>query len=262
MADNPKDEYPKVPPFIIKGTSGKAAKGPASQSRPPSQPPTRRNGEPSQRGMLSVLVLIISLFSLGIALLGGAWVGTDVLARGMDNQVGLVPKVLAIGLAYLVGWIISLFGSRILGNLLLPSLIRMYSYIVLAGICGLQFAIIYKLFLQNYTLFGFGKYLIMMSAGLLALIGLHLILENHSLVPYAFPIIAISLAHLFLTVIHYVFLENEEAKFVYFWGDLGFFIFTSTVGGLMVAHLGLLNGLRRWVGKIFNQKNTQFVPPK
>ena len=260
MADN-KNDLPKVPPFIIKSTSGKTVQEPASQPRPV-QPPTRRNDEPSQRGMLSVLILIISVLSLGVSLLGGAWVAIDILTRGMSNQVGLFPKILAIGLAYMVGWVVSLFGCRILGNLLLPTIIKAYSYTVLAGICGLQFAVIYKLSQQGYDVSKFGKYLIMMSAAMIALIGLHLILENHSLVPYAFPIIAISLGHLFLTVIHYVFLEVDEAKFVYFWGDLFFFMFTSVIGGLMVAHLGLLNGFRKMVNHIFHQKNTQFVPPK
>ena len=257
-----KEDLPKVPPFIIKGTSGKAAKEPASQPRPVNQPLMKRNGQPSQRGMLSVLVLIISLFSLGIAMLGGAWVAIDILANGLGNQIGLGPKVIAVALAYLFGWIVSMFGARILGNLLLPTLIKVYSYIVLAGICGLQFAIIVKLLQQEYNLTKFGMYMIMMSSGLIALIGLHLILENHSLVFYAFPILAISLAHLFLIVFHYVFLEKVEENFVYFWGDAAFLLFMSTIGGLMLAHFGLLDEVRELIDHIFNQKNTQFVPPE
>lgn len=261
MADN-KNNLPKVPPFIINSTSGKAVQEPASQPRPVNRSPMRRNGQPSERGMLSVLVLIISFFSLAIAMLGGAWVAGDILIHGLGNQIGIFPKVLAIGLAYLVGWTVSLFGSRILGNLLLPTIIKVYSYITLTGVCGLQLAIITKLMAQSYDVFKFGKYLLMMSAGLIALIGLHLILENHSLVKYSFPILAISLAHLFLIVFHYVFLENDETKFVYFWGDFAFFLFTSIVGGFMLAHLGMLDGFRRLIDQIFNQKNTQLVPPE
>lgn len=262
MADKPKDEFPKVPPFIIKGATGKATYEPASQPRPPNQSTMRKNGGPSQRGMLSVLVLIISLFSLGIAMLGGAWVAADILVNGLSNQIGIFPKVIAIGLAYIVGWVVSQFGSRILGNLLLPTFIKIYSYITLAGVCGLQLAIISKLMAQGYDVFKLGKYMTMMSAGLFALIGLHLILENHSLVPYSFPILAISLAHLFLIVFHYVFLETDETKFVYFWGDFTFFMFTSVIGGLMLAHFGMLDGFRRLIDQIFNQKNTQLVPPE
>ncbi|MGQ9834214.1 MAG: hypothetical protein ACUVRJ_10550 [Candidatus Villigracilaceae bacterium] len=33
------------------------------------------------------------------------------------------------------------------------------------------------------------------------------------------------------------------------------------VNVLMLAHLGLLNGLRRWLERVFSQQNTQFVPP-
>ena len=117
MADN-KNDLPKVPPFIIKSTSGKTVQEPASQPRPV-QPPTRRNDEPSQRGMLSVLILIISVLSLGVSLLGGAWVAIDILARGMSNQVGLFPKILAIGLAYMVGWVVSLFWLSHTGKLII-----------------------------------------------------------------------------------------------------------------------------------------------
>lgn len=85
----------------------------------PSKTTMKRNDGPSQRGMLSVLVLIISFFSLGIAMLGGAWVAGDILVNG---------------LAYIVGWVVSLFGSRILGNLVLPTFIKICSYITLAGV--------------------------------------------------------------------------------------------------------------------------------
>jgi hypothetical protein len=211
--------------------------------------------------MLSVLILLISAISLGIALAGGAWVGFTVLLEGMSGQTNMLPKIVAIGLAYLVGWLVALFGIRTLGNLILPFFIRVYAWLTLAGVSVLQIAIISKLFKQAYSMPKFGVYVLMFGVGLGALVGLHLILEKHTLAPFSFPILFISLAHLYLIVFHYVFVPEEKVKFDYLWGDVIFFLITSAVSLLMLAHLGLLNGLRRWLERVFSQQNTQFVPP-
>ncbi|MFZ5820669.1 MAG: hypothetical protein ACOYYJ_12290 [Chloroflexota bacterium] len=264
MPDQRKD-LPKVPPFVINGTSGVPAREPVSQPVP-ARPVAAQPGKPnhqhvSQRGMLSVLILLISAISLGIALAGGAWVGFTVLREGMSGQANMLPKIVVIGLAYLVGWLVALFGIRILGNLILPLFIKAYAWLTLMGISVLQIAIISKLFKQAYSTPKFGVYVLMFGVGLGALIGLHLILEKHTLAPFSFPILFISLAHLYLIVFHYIFVPEEKVKFDYLWGDVTFFLITSAISLLMLAHLGLLNGLRRWLERVFNQKNTQFVPP-
>ena len=101
----------------------------------------------------------------------------------------------------------------------------------------------------------------MMGTGFLALVGFHLIVEKHNLVPFSFPILAVSLFHLILIVAHYVFPELEEDKYIYFWGDAAFFLFTTTMGVLMLAHFGLLNGMRDLIDNKFNPKDNLFVPP-
>ena len=261
MTDKPKDEFPKVPPFVIKGTSGKTTKEPASQPRTPNQPPSRKNGRPSERGMLSVLLLLITSISLGIAMAGGAWIGFGVLQGGIANQTGLIAKIIATGLAYGVGWIVGLFGIRMLGNLILPFFIKAYTWITLAGICVLQIAIISKLFKQAYSFEKFGMYVIMFGAGLLALIGLHLLIENQNMVLFSFPLLAISLAHLYLIVFHYVFIPSENVKYEYLWGDAFFFLITAIVSTFMLAHLGILAGIRASIDQAFRNKTNRFVPP-
>jgi hypothetical protein len=261
MTDKPKNEFPKVPPFIIDGTSGKATLEPASQPRSANRPPARKNGRPSERGMLNVTILLISSISLGIAMMGGAWIGFGVLSEGVANQTNLFPKIIVVGLAYLVGWIVSLFGVRTLGNFLLPFFIKTYAWITLAGICILQIAIISKLFKQAYSAPKFGAYLVMYAAGILALIGLHLIIEKHNLVPFSFPLLFISLAHLYLIVFHYIFVPEERVKYEFLWGDVVFFIATTAVSILMLAHFGMLNGLRKRIDSAFSKNDNIFVPP-
>jgi hypothetical protein len=286
MADN-KNDLPKVPPFIIKGTSGKAAQEPASQPRPVSKPPERRNGQPSERGMLSVAILLISAISLGIALLSGAKFAYDILSykppdeanqgQSIENSdtaptqeqateesetpgkyEGAFSKVIVVGLAYLVGWFFTALGIRVLGNLMLPLIIKFYAWMTLSGLVVLQLAIISRLFEQAYKWDNFIRYLSLYSAGLLALVGLHLVLEKNSPVFYGIPILLTSLAHLFLTVFHFVFLP--DVIYGKLWGDLVFFAVTTTVSVYMMARFGILKGSRRLVDRMFNPKDSRFIP--
>jgi len=145
--------------------------------------------------------------------------------------------------------------------LILPFIIKGYALIILVGICALQIAIITRLFKQQYNINKFTLYLLMFGAGLVALVGLHLIIEKHNLIPFSIPILAISLMHLVLIVVHYVFLPLEASQYRYIWGDAVFFLFTGVVSTLMLAHLGLLNGFRNGIDGIFNAKNGHFMPP-
>lgn len=75
------NDLPKVPPFVFKGMSGKAFQEPASRPRPVNRTPAKKNGQPSERGMLSIVVLLISAVSLGIAMLSGAYFAYDILKK-------------------------------------------------------------------------------------------------------------------------------------------------------------------------------------
>ena len=210
--------------------------------------------------MLNAAVLLISSLSLGIALTSGAWIGFGVLQNGMGNQPGLIARIAATGLSYLVGWIVGLFGMRKLWNLILPFVIKAYAWVTLSGIAFLQIAIISKLFKQAYSLEKFVAYVIMYGAGLAALIGIHLLIEKHNLVPFSFPILIISLAHLYFIVFHYVFVPNGKVKYEFIWGDITFFLITSIVGVLMLAHLGILTGLRNRIDRKLGENTDHFVP--
>lgn len=289
MADKPKNELPKVPPFIIPGASNRHAEEPAPQAAHGTQAPrstAQENNHFSQRGVVSLAISLISLVSLGISMLSGAWFAYGILKQDADTSTNatsqdappvetesqevappeetaksgqIIAGIIVIGLVFAVGWVSGLLGIRVLGNLILPFFIRVYAILTLGGIIYLQFRIIEKLFRQEYALVNFIKYLSMFSAGLLALVALHLMLEKHSLVPFSLPILFTSLAHLYFIVFHYVF--TTEVKYEYLWGDIIFFFATTLVSMLMLAHFGLLNGMRRWIDRRFSPKDNQFVPP-
>lgn len=256
MADKQKEEFPKVPPFHIVGASGKEVES-FTEVPPPPKSPVQKNAYPSERGMLNLSMTLISTISLGIAMLSGAWFTYGILE---GDKEGILSKVLAVGLAYSVGWIVSVFGIRVLGNLILPYIIRIFAWVVLGGVVILQIIIISKLFKQAYEFQNYIKYLTLFGAGLVALIGLHLLIENHSLVLFAIPILLTSLAHLYLIVFHYIFVSGViHAKI---WGDIFFFFITAVVSLLMLAHFGLLNGFRNFMDRKFSPKDNPFVPPE
>ena len=254
MADNPKEEFPKVPPFHIVDASGKKVE-PSNGEHPSPKPPVQENGYPSERGMLNLVMMLISSVSLGIAILSGAWFAYGILE---GNKEGIFSKIVVVGLAYFVGWLVGVFGIRALGNFVLPYIIKIFAWIVLSGVVILQIIIISKLFRQEYQIENFVKYLLIFCAGMIALIGLHLILEEHRLGLFAIPILLTSLAHLYFIVFHYIFLP---VKYEYIWGDVIFFFITITVSILMLAHFGILNGFRSFMDRRFSPKDNPFVPP-
>jgi len=292
MADKPKNNLPKVPPFVIPGASNQHAEEPAPRNTHVVRAPKSRNNDEPNLGMFNTLILLISVISLGVAMLSGAWFAYGVLkpepesadqtseqfeqpqeevpadttdsegnvaAEADDQMLSTLSKIIVVGLAYVVGWIVSVVGVRTLGNLILPYAIRIYAWIILGGIITLQILIISRLFQQEYQTTSYIKYLSLFVAGLIALIGLHLILEKHNLVPFAIPILLTSFAHLYFIVFHYVILT--DVKYDYLWGDIIFFIVTTLVSLLMLAHFGLLNGIRRLITRIFSPKDNQFASP-
>jgi hypothetical protein len=229
MSQQPKDNFPKVPPFI--------------PDRPPQKTKTTDNGD----GILRLTMLLISAITLGVALVSGGIIAASIFI--LDGNRDYLPyKLITIGLAYLIGWVIGLVGIRIYNSLILPLVINVYAWLTLAGISGMYIVIIYKLFLQQYELINFMKYLTVLGVGFIALIGLHLLIENNFRV-FAIPLLIIGMVHLYLIVYHYVILSG--VKYDYLWGDLVILLGMGVTSGLMLAHVGMLNFLRRWVDSWF-----------
>jgi hypothetical protein len=213
-----------------------------------------RNGNRlSQRGMLSILMLLASMSALGIALLSGAWLVFDILGTGLENSLITLPvKGLVIGLAYAVGWLTAMIAIRVYGNLVLPFIINYLIWGCLIGVCALYVLILQRLYDQEYNLLRFFAYLIMMTAGLGAMVGLHLIIEDHDLRPLSIPLLVISMIQLGLIVIRYVF---TDANPTYLWKDLLFFLVMASFGYLMLAHIGLLKPLRMQLTQYFDRNS-------
>jgi len=208
--------------------------------------------------MLSIVMLLVSLVALGIAILGGAKVVFDILADKSDTPTSVVVilvQVIVIGVAYLVGWVTAMVAIRVYGNLILPILINWITWGFLLGVCYLYIAILKRMYNQPEELGRFLKYLVVMAGGLTALVGLHLIIEDHDLRPFAIPLLIISLIQLGMIVIRYVF-DIEDVNPGFLWKDLVFFFTMTTVSISMLAHWGILEPFRNKLTNYFDRNST------
>jgi hypothetical protein len=205
--------------------------------------------------MFSIAMMLFSVGGLTIAMLAGARLVFDILGEGLANSLdGLVVKVIAVGLAYLVGWLTAMLAIRVYGNLVLPLIINFFIWATLVGICFLYLQILIRLFNQAYELPKFIAYLAIMGAALGGMVGLHLIVEGHDLRPLSIPLMIINLLQLGLIVFRYVF--TSDAKLGYIVYDLIFFMAMSAFSIFMLAHIGLLEPLRRSITGYFDRNST------
>lgn len=230
------------------------SRSPNTRPRGPSPVLPRSGHRVSQRGMLSILMLMASVGALSIALLAGARLVFDILGAGLENSLPSIPtKALVIGVAYLVGWITAMVAIRVYGNLVLPFIINFMIWGCLIGVCALYVLILQRMYDQTYNWLRFWAYLTIMTGGLGAMVGLHLIVEGHDLRPLSIPLLVISMFHLALIVFRYVFtVANPD----YLWTDLVFFVMMAGFGYLMLAHLGLLTPLRSRITTYFDHNST------
>lgn len=215
-----------------------------------------RNGRKvSQRGLLSLAMLILCMGAFGSAALGGAKVVFDILGDGTRAEfVIIVAQLIVVGLAYAVGWVTAMVAIRVYGNLVLPILIDLFTWGCLLAICCLYIFILQRMYGQPDDLFKFLKYMLVMAGGLVALIGFHLIVEGHSLRPFSIPLLVINLIQLGVIVLRYVF-DTEKVHAGFLWKDLVFFSMMMIVSVSMLAHWGILEPLRTRLTSYFDRNS-------
>jgi hypothetical protein len=208
-------------------------------------------GSVSQRGLLSISMLLFSVGGLSIAMLAGAKLVLDIFEVGLEASLnGLVIKVIVIGLAYFVGWATALLAIRVYGNLVLPFIINFYIWACLIGICTLYLMILQRLYNQEYNLLRFIAYVAVIASAALGMIGLHLLVDGHDLRPLSIPILIIGLIQLGLIVLRYVF--TPDAKPGYLIYDLIFYAGMAVFSVFMLAHIGILGPVRRQMAYYFD----------
>ena len=206
-------------------------------------------------------MLSVSMGSLGISLIGGAKLIMDIFNEGLKNsfdQIG--PKVIVLGLAYGVGWLTAMVAIRVYGNLVLPTLIHWLTWACLAGVCALYLVVLMRLHKQAYDIQHYWAYFLIIFSGLGAMVGLHLIIEDHDLRPFSVPLLIISLIQIAAIVHRYVF--TADAKPDYLWKDLLLFFAMAAFAIFMLAHWGMLEPLRHQLTNYFDRNSTSIRTDK
>lgn len=218
---------------------------------------TISGGEKSRSG-LSMLTMILGWVTLTLAMIGGAKLMLDILTDGLEMS-GWLAKVISLGLTFLLGWVVSLVCIRVFGNLILPVVVKVYIFLVVGGILLLYGRVAQKLFFEAFNpLAHYSRYSIAIGVGFAVLIGLHLLLEDHDLRPFAMPFLFGGVAHLSGMVIHYVFMNGKPVDI---WADVYFFAMMMVLALLMLAHLGIFNLPRRIIKRL-SDGHDQTLQPK
>ncbi|HJR79053.1 MAG TPA: hypothetical protein VJ821_03205 [Anaerolineales bacterium] len=216
--------------------------------------PLRNGKKISQRGLLSLAMMLSSIGALTFALLGGARLILDIFSVGLESSLnGLSTKAFVIGLAYIVGWLAAMVAIRIYSNLILPIIINLFTWGCLAGVCILYLLVLQRLYMQGYDMLHYWAYLLIVAAGLFAMVGLHLVIEGHDLRPFSIPLLIIALIQLGLIVFRYVFTASADPT--YLWKDLLFFLGMAIFSYYMLAHVGLLRPLRTRLTNYFDRNS-------
>lgn len=211
-----------------------------------------KNGEDK---FLRIVMLMISSIILSVSMLGGAYVAANIFIKSDPEnlnhvQANLFPILLVVGLAYIVGWIVALVGIRLFHNLVLPYVMQVYGWMTLIGILILYSVILQRLYGQAFSPISFIKYVTVTAAAFVALVGFHLLPEEHNLRPFSVPLLLFNLTHLYLIMYHYVF--SADANYDYLVYDITFFLGMTAISVLMLIRVGVLSGIRGAINSIFD----------
>ena len=230
--NTPQKPLPKVPPFLERKT----------------QPPQKNGVDMS--GMLRSVTMLVSLAALSLSMLGAGILVLNIFAEGLSgNLEGILVKMTVLGFAFIFGWGVGLVSIRAFGNMVYPLIIKLYAWAVLIAICFLYMKVIQKLYMQDYDALHFWAYFAMLLGGLLVLLCLHLLVEDHDLRPFAIPLLVISVLQLFAIVIRYLLDKNPNGLKLF--GDFTIFIVMVSISALMLRHIGILSPVRDWISGLF-----------
>lgn len=211
----------------------------------------RKKSGVDTRGMLSVVTMLVSVIALTVSMAGAAKMIVDIFDDGLVTSLnGISLKTLVLAWAFIFGWGCGLISIRVFGNLVYSMIINVYAWGCLVSICLLYLKVIQKLYGQGYDTLHFWAYLILLLGGLFVLICLHLLVEGHDLRPFAIPLLLVSVVHLGVIVVRYVFTADPNGWKIF--GDFAVFFVMVSLSALMLLHIGILSPLRAWIDGFFH----------
>lgn len=202
----------------------------------------------------STIVMAFGWTLLTVALTGGAYLAYRYLTDAEENRILMFAPLVVLGFTYLAGWVVSLVSIRAMHNMVMPVVVKVYTFGVLGGILLVYFRAIYKIF--NFPkeggpqslLPGDANFLVLL-AGYLLLVSLSLLVEKFYLKPHAIILLIAVGVHLIMAVYHYVFIGSETAGLVSF--DVYYLLFIFVMALFLTRRYRLF---RQVIGRLFKQR--------
>jgi len=217
---------------------------------------TKRRQENRTRGQLSLFSMELALLTLGVASVGAAKLAWDVFSR--DTVTALGERFVFLAAAFLLGWVFCLVSIRVLGNLLLPVLLRFYALLVSGGILVVYARVAVKMFNNTYDPASHRPlYIAILLIGFGVIAVISLLLDETDLRPLSIPLLAAAVVHIFAGVWYYIVLFNEPHNTL---DHLLFSVLMLTLAGLMLVHFGLLMPLRTFINTVFSRAENDLKP--
>lgn len=168
----------------------------------------------------SMIVMAFGWMLLTVALTGGAYLAYRYLTDKPESRFAIEAPLIILGFTYLAGWLVSLVSIRVLYNLLMPVVVKIYTFGVLSGILLVYFRAIYKIFVfpengEENMLPGNANFFVLL-AGFLLLVTLSLLVEKFYLKTHAIILLIAASLHLMAAVYHYVFIGAQREGLVSF----------------------------------------------
>lgn len=201
----------------------------------------------------STIVMVFGWTLLTVALISGAYLAYRYLTEAEENRILMFAPLVVLGFTYLAGWVVSLVSIRAMHNLVMPVVVRVYTFGVLGGILLVYFRAIYKIFNfpekgEENLLPGNANFLVLL-AGYLLLVSLSLLVEKFYLKHHAIILLSAAGFHLIVAVYHYVFIGSETAGLVSF--DVYYLLFIFVTALFLTCRYRLF---RQVIGRMFKQR--------
>ena len=176
---------------------------------------------------LGVVTLVVTLFA-------GAKLIYDYMVIVKDppsSAATLFAQIISLAFLFLMGWGISIISIRVFDNPIYPLILRVAGFCISLSMVGVYSLGIVKCYAEREL--GLEKYVVVMLAGYLALAAFYLLTEKADLRFMALPLVVTLGIHIFLLVIHYIFVGAKEPKFIF--TDLGLMLVLLLIIRLMLT---------------------------
>jgi len=205
----------------------------------------------------SIIVMAFGWSLLTVALVAGAKLAYDHLTfHPKPENYSISAPLFILALTYLAGWVVSLISIRAMHNLVMPVVVKVYTFGVLGGILLVYARAIYKIF--NFPeeggtqsmLPGNANFLVLF-AGYFLMVSLSLLVRDFRLKPHAIILLVAICAHLIVAVYHYVFVGAKTAGLVSF--DVYYMLTILVITILLTRRYRLF---RQVIARMFKQRQT------